>query len=123
MNYSAGSFTVVAPGQIQITGLLFPPKFIQLRLGERTGVTENTQARFGFGSADGVSQSAIATLSNANGFFTRNYSQYCIAGLTTPGGGINRSISGILTAFTLNGFIINFDKCDDIFRVYVDVYG
>lgn len=123
MQYSAGSFTVATTGNRTIVGLGFRPIGLRLMIGERVGTTENANARWGTGFTDGTDQCAVATVANGNGFWTRNYDQYCIVALTTPSASINRSLSGSFVSFNSDGFTLNFDKCDESFKVFVEAFG
>lgn len=122
-NYYTGYLTITTTGPVTLTSIPFQPTYARFSVGKRSNVLENSDARWGQGATDGTAQWAVATLANGSGNWTRNYTDHCIAALTSPSGTITRSFSAIFTSFNSDGITFNVDNCADDFQVYIELFG
>ena len=128
MSFFTASYTITTTGTQTFSSIPFEPKGYRLTVANKLGEASDTNARFGTGGSDGTNQWAVATLVNSDGKFTRNYTDHCLAGLTTVSGSANRSISATHTSFNNDGggswsITVNFDEADDDFKVFLEVFS
>lgn len=122
MAYSFGYVTCPsATGNFTISSLSFTPTHARFTTGGKI-TAANGEARHGEGWTDGTNQYATCLVVNANGNFTRDYTDKCLTVLSTPGGSPGLEVSASFVSFGSGQCTLNFSATVNTYRFVAEFW-